>query len=142
MAKYNVGDIVKALRESKGMVYVAARKVGCAPNTIYNYAKKHASVQNEINNQRGLMVDAAEMALYKALVNGEAWAVSLTLKTIGKSRGYVEKLVIEHNVPPGLVNSVIKAAAAAGVDPSQLFEDMLNEIARQSVDAGHEVDSE
>lgn len=89
--KYKAHDIVEALNASKGMVYVAARQLNCSANTIYSYAKQYPEVQEAIDQQRGLMVDTAELALWKALQAGEAWAVSLTLKTLGKQRGYVER---------------------------------------------------
>ncbi|GAF82478.1 unnamed protein product [marine sediment metagenome] len=89
--KYSVKKMVIAIKESKGMIYVAARKMGCAANTIYNYAAEYEEVQRAIDEERGMMVDTAELALWKALQNGEAWAISLTLKTLGKKRGYVER---------------------------------------------------
>ena len=108
--KYKVSDMVQAIRESKGMVYVAARKLGCAANTVYNYAERHPTVQEAIDQERGLLVDTAELALWKALQNGEGWAVSLTLKTLGKERGYVERTQTEVSGKDGgaLVISVVK----------------------------------
>jgi len=97
--KYSTKTMIEAIHESKGMIYVAARKLGCAANTIYNYANEDEEVQRAINEERGLMIDTAELALWKALQNGEAWAVSLTLKTIGKDRGYTERY--EHTGPDG-----------------------------------------
>jgi hypothetical protein len=91
VAKYRIEDVIAALEQSKGMIYVAARKMGCSPQTIYNYAKRYPTVQQAIDCERGLMVDNAELALWKAIQNGEGWAISLTLKTIGKERGYVER---------------------------------------------------
>jgi hypothetical protein len=37
------------------------------------------------------MVDNAESALNRSVLSGEAWAVCFTLKTQGKSRGYIER---------------------------------------------------
>lgn len=108
--KYKVSDMIQAIHESKGMVYVAARKLGCAAGTIYNYAERHSTVQEAIDQERGLLVDTAELALWKALQNGEGWAVSLTLKTLGKDRGYVERQEMRHAGEDGgaLVISVVK----------------------------------
>lgn len=89
--RYTKKEIIAALVASKGMVYVAARKLNCVAQTIYNYAEKYPEVKQVMQQERGLMVDIAEIALYKALQNGEPWAVSLTLKTIGKDRGYTER---------------------------------------------------
>jgi hypothetical protein len=89
--KYTKKEIIAALIETKGMVYVAARKIGCAANTIYNFAEKYPEVKQAMKQERGLMVDMAELHLHKAVTKGEPWAVSLTLKTIGKDRGYTER---------------------------------------------------
>lgn len=89
--KYTPEEIAAALTASKGMIYVAARAIGCAPNTIYAYAKRYKIVREAMELERGIMVDTAELALWKALQAGEAWAISLTLKTLGKDRGYVER---------------------------------------------------
>lgn len=89
--KFTQQQVVAALNNSKGMVYVAARQLGCSANTIYNYAKRYPAVKETIEAERGLMVDTAELALWKAIQAGEGWAISLTLKTLGKQRGYVER---------------------------------------------------
>lgn len=89
--KYTAQQMIDALIASKGMVYVAARALGCTAQTVYNYIDRYPSVAEACKQERGMMVDTAELALWKALQAGEAWAVSLTLKTIGKDRGYVER---------------------------------------------------
>ena len=90
-------QIIDALRETKGMVYIAAEKLGVSHTTIYNYAKRYKAVQQAIDEQRGKVTDVAELALYRAIQAGEAWAVTFYLKTIGRTRGYVEKQEIEHS---------------------------------------------
>lgn len=79
------------------MIYLAARKLGCSPTTVYTYAKRYASVQEAINEQRGHFVDTCELALNRAVLNGEGWAVCFALKTLGKDRGYVERHQLEHS---------------------------------------------
>lgn len=109
--KFTASDVVDALRASKGMVYVAARALDCSANTIYNYAKRYATVQEAINQERGMMVDTAELALWKAIQNGEGWAISLTLKTLGKSRGYVERSEITGSDGSELIVRVVRESS-------------------------------
>jgi hypothetical protein len=90
--KWTAKEMITALKEAQGMIYVAARKLGCDPKTVYNYAKRHQSVQDAINNERGEFVDTCELALKRAVLAGEGWAVCFALKTLGKSRGYVERV--------------------------------------------------
>ena len=95
--RYTTQQIIDALKESKGMVYVAARRLNCDPTTVYNYAKRYATVQAAIESERGHFVDTAELALNRAVLAGEGWAVCFALKTLGKERGYVERRQIEHS---------------------------------------------
>lgn len=84
-------QIIDALRDVNGMVYLAARKLGCAPNTIYNRMAKSATIKQACEDSRGELVDISEQKLRAAVLNGEPWAIALVLKTLGKQRGYVER---------------------------------------------------
>lgn len=95
--QYKTKDIIRALKETQGMIYLAARRMGCSPTTIYTYAKRYPTVQDAINEHRGHFVDTCELALKRAVVDGEGWAVCFALKTLGKDRGYIEKHQLEHS---------------------------------------------
>jgi len=84
-------QIIDALRDVNGMVYLAARKLGCAPNTIYNRMAKASTIKQACEDSRGELVDISEQKLRAAVLNGEPWAIALVLKTLGKQRGYVER---------------------------------------------------
>jgi transposase-like protein len=89
--RYTTEQIIKALKETNGMIYLAARRLGCTPQTIYNRANRTQIIQQAIEDSRGEIVDLAEQKLRLAILAGEPWAVALTLKTLGKQRGYVER---------------------------------------------------
>lgn len=95
--KFKPGQIIAALKETQGMVYLAAKKLGCDHKTVSNYAKRYPSVQQVIDAERGQFVDTCELALNRAVLAGEGWAVCFALKTLGKERGYVERRQIEHS---------------------------------------------
>ena len=73
------------------MVYLAAKRLGCEAQTIYNYRDRYPAVRAEMEQQGGEVDDAAEMKLYQAIIAGEPWAVQFRLRTKGKGRGYVER---------------------------------------------------
>jgi hypothetical protein len=83
--------IIDCLKETNGLISLAAKRVPCSMTTIYTRARNVAAVQRVIDECRGELVDLGELALRRAVVNGEPWAVSLILKTLGKNRGYVER---------------------------------------------------
>ena len=89
--KYSTEQIIQALKESNGLVSLAARRLGCEPQTIYNRAKRVKSMKEVIENCRSELVDLAEDKLRGQVLAGEGWAVCLVLKTLGKNRGYVER---------------------------------------------------
>ena len=89
--KYTTEQIIDALRAKKGLIYLAAGLLGCAPSTIYRKADHVKAVEDAIKDARGILVDHAEEKLSAAVDAGEPWAVSMVLKTLGKDRGYTER---------------------------------------------------
>ena len=73
------------------MQFLAAKALGCSHDTITHYITRYALVREASQSQRGQMVDEAEMKLLHSIRKGEAWGVTLCLKTLGKDRGYVER---------------------------------------------------
>lgn len=89
--KYTNAQILDAIKSVNGMVYLAARSIGCDPQTIYNRMNKYPTIRQAVDNARGEVVDIAEQKFRQAITNGEPWAVAMALKTLGKNRGYVER---------------------------------------------------
>ena len=73
--KFTQQQVIDALREVKGMVYLAADRLDCDPQTIYNYRDRYPAVKAEMEAQDGKIDDIAEMKLYQAIMAGESWAV-------------------------------------------------------------------
>jgi hypothetical protein len=89
--RYSAKQVEHALTDAKGMMFLAARTLGCSQETVRQYCLKYPSVQAAKDAQRGIMIDTAELKLWQSIQNGEAWGITLCLKTIGKDRGYVER---------------------------------------------------
>jgi hypothetical protein len=99
--RYTTEEIIAALKETNGLISLAAKRLRCVPQTIYTRAQRVQSVRQTIDDCREEMVDYAELALRASVTNKEPWAVSLVLKTLGKKRGYVERIEQEHSGPGG-----------------------------------------
>ena len=89
--KLTAAAVTAAIRDMNGNISAVARRLGVCRQTVYNYIERHPSVKDVLTEARETMIDNAESALYRAVLNGEAWAVCFFLKTQGKSRGYVER---------------------------------------------------
>lgn len=140
MPQYTKQQVIQALQQSKGMVYVAARQLGCTPQTIYNHMKRSPDVQSAIEDARGEAVDVAELKLMQAINKGEAWAIALMLKTQGKDRGYTERLELEHQYVV-IVKQIQEAARNAGLDPAEALNDYYAELSAIGSAAGNRADT-
>lgn len=88
---YDSAEIMGALKACGGKVYLAADRLGCAPQTIKNHMAKNPEMAQYVEDMRTKMVDMAELKFQQAIKNGEHWAIAMALKTLGKDRGYVER---------------------------------------------------
>ncbi len=89
--RYTKEQIATALTRTKGMITLAAQTLGCDPTTVRNYIARFPELQTVLSDERERMSDVAELKLYEAIQARESWAITLYLKTQGKSRGYVER---------------------------------------------------
>jgi len=89
--KLTAEAVTAAIRDMNGNISAVARRLGVCRQTVYNYIERHPSVKDVLAESRETMLDNAESVLYKAVLNGEAWAVCFFLKCQGKSRGYIER---------------------------------------------------
>ncbi len=143
--KYTDQQIITALKKTKGMVYLAAKTIGCEADTIYIRAKKSKKVAAAMKSERGELLDTTELKLYSAIMNGEAWAVQFTLRTIGKERGYSEKVIVSGDPESplkhdhtGTVTTRIEQLAAAFEEAADREETgtVSGDRAGKSVDTG------
>jgi hypothetical protein len=90
--KFTVEQVEAALRASKGLVSTAARALGCDPETVRRYIKRYRRLEKIRDEERATLVDTAESVLEECVIDKQGWAVSLVLKTLGKDRGYTERI--------------------------------------------------
>lgn len=113
--RYTPAQVADALHATKGLVSLAAKRLGCGPDTVRGYIKRHPTVAQALYDEREALVDVGELSLYKAVQAGEPWAVALLLRTLGKGRGYVERAEIS------LVDEAKKLAAELGLSAADLI---------------------
>jgi len=92
--RLNVDMVSNALHETKGAVYMAANRLQCSHQAVYDYINKYESVADIKAFYDGELVDIAELRTRTAVIDGEPWAVKMVLMTKGKARGWVERTEI------------------------------------------------
>ena len=88
---YTSNQISEAIREKHGNISAAARYLGCSRNTIARYIERYPTLKSVYEEERETLIDFAENQLFQQVKEGNITAIIFTLKTIGKSRGYVER---------------------------------------------------
>lgn len=96
--KFTNAQAADAIREARGLMSVAARRLGVTRQALYLRLQKAPYLRETLSEAREFTADVAEAALFRAIENGEAWAVCFFLKCQAKSRGYIEKLEVRQDV--------------------------------------------
>ena len=89
--RLNKKMVVDALNETKGAVYLAAKKLDCSHTAIYDYINKYPDIAGLKEYYDEEVTDMAVLKLRNAVISGDQWAIKYQLSTKGKSRGYVER---------------------------------------------------
>jgi predicted transcriptional regulator len=89
--KYTTQQVIAALKRRHGVQTLAAKDLDCTRQTVSNYIKRHPTVRAAWEESRDEFIDLAESKLMEKVSAGEWPAIAFTLKTIGHTRGYVEK---------------------------------------------------
>lgn len=83
--------IIEAIRETKGLLTLAARKAGVTYWTLWDYGKRYPEVREAIDEAKESVLDFAEGKLYEQIKAGNIAAIIFFLKTKGKGRGFIER---------------------------------------------------
>lgn len=86
-----VAQIANALEKKDGNVTEAAKALKVTRQTLHLHIKDDETLQEVLVNARESVVDLAESEARKQIKLGNTAMIIFTLKTLGKSRGYVER---------------------------------------------------
>ena len=95
--RYTPEEVAAALTETRGLVTLAAKRLGISRQAVNARIKNSKLVRDALIDAREAQLDRTELALFNQIDAGEGWAVIWYLKTLGKGRGYVERVA---DAPP------------------------------------------
>jgi hypothetical protein len=95
MARLTEAKVAEQIGKLRGNLAAVARAFGVARQSVASYVDRRPALQVALREAREEMKDNAESSLYRAVIEGEAWAVCFYLKTQAKDRGYVEKVEVD-----------------------------------------------
>lgn len=87
----SASDAANAIKEAKGFVTHAAKRLGISRVQLHRIINKHATVKEALIDAREEMKDFAESKLYQGIDDGNPTLIIFYAKTQMKDRGYVER---------------------------------------------------
>lgn len=89
---------IETFKKTFGNVSQTCKVLELDRSTYYKWLKEDEDFKNEIESvePKELFLDFTESKLVEKINTGDTTAIIFTLKTKGKSRGYIERKEIEH----------------------------------------------
>lgn len=84
-------QIEAAVRASGGNITQAAYSLGVTRGALYKRMKAMPEIWDVVTHERESIADLAESTLRQNIEKGDVASTIFALKTLGKSRGYVER---------------------------------------------------
>ena len=90
-------EAAQAIRDAKGFVTIAARRLNITREHLYTLIKRHPTVKEALTDAREEMKDFSEGKLFSNINEGKEASIFFHLKYQARDRGYgVERQEIEH----------------------------------------------
>jgi hypothetical protein len=84
-------QVIDAIKEARGLLSIAAQRLGCHPETVRNYMAEYPEVAKARHEAREMQKDVTESKLLGLIDDADLAAVKYYLSTQAKDRGYVER---------------------------------------------------
>lgn len=98
MPRFTDKQAIKALTDARGLVSVAAKRLDCSRQALYQRIKNNPRIAEAKDDAREMTGDLAEAKLIEAINDGQAWAIKYFLTCQMKHRGYVERTEVQSDV--------------------------------------------
>lgn len=84
-------NVIPALLEARGMVYIAARRMGVDPSGVYRLIRNNKQIAAAWEAIKGETLDTVELKLWQKIMADDLQAITFFLRTKGRERGYTER---------------------------------------------------
>lgn len=124
--KVSKARLLRAITKHRGLITVIAESLKVDDTTIYNYMKADPEIKQAVEDSREAATNYVESKLFQQIDEGNIAAIIFYLKTMGKKRGYVER--IEINDRTAAEDRAKEIAEARGLNSARILsiaEDIL-----------------
>lgn len=134
---YFMPDVLAALRQTEANISECAQLLGRTRSSVRDFIFANLEALNEYNEQRDILVDKAEQALFEVgLLGRDPATLRFICSTLGKDRGYTPK--IEHT---GADNKPLAFEVHFTAEPPKSTEQKQEDSIGQLLSDGISLDS-
>lgn len=95
--KATKSEIIKSIERNGGIMSYIAEDFGLTIRRIQQRVAADEDLREAVKQARETLIDEAEAGLRAAVKEGKAWAIKLTLCTLGRHRGFTQRVEVETN---------------------------------------------
>jgi predicted transcriptional regulator len=125
MKRPSVETIKNTISQAMGNLTIVAKSLGVSRTAVFNWVQEY-ELKGIVEEARENRLDFVESALDNLIKKGDTAAIIFFLKTQGRSRGYSEKVDVEHTGKDG---------GAIQFDVKQMTTDELRKIISSARDS-------
>jgi predicted transcriptional regulator len=100
MKRPSVETIKNTISQAMGNLTIVAKSLGVSRTAVFNWVQEY-ELKGIVEEARENRLDFVESALDNLIKKGDTAAIIFFLKTQGRSRGYSEKVDVEHTGKDG-----------------------------------------
>jgi hypothetical protein len=135
-SRFAKGKILKAIKDSGGIISNIAEKLRCDWHTANKYANLYEETRLALEAETEAMIDNAENALHNLISAGDGFMIRYYLSTKGKRRGYVERVEKDITTNGNDINGTQLIFSPTPLSPKDI-EDIKNlQSGKGSADTG------
>jgi len=99
-------ETLNALKGSGGIMSTVAKRLECDWHTAERYVNLWESTKQAFKDERETILDMAESTILTGIKDGDLGSARWMLATLGKNRGYTEKVEMEHSGSVVIIDDV------------------------------------
>jgi len=90
--------LISELEKNRGLISISCKKVGINRSTYYDWYNKYPDFKKAADEVIELTIDNVESKLHENIDDGCKDSIKFYLSTKAKSRGYIQRQEISHDV--------------------------------------------
>ena len=118
-------EFIRIFKANACNIKATCEAFGIDRSTYYDWMAKYQAFNSSVEEAKEGLIDDAESALLRNILEGNVTAQIFFLKTKGRERGYIEHHNIDHTTKGKEINSGLKEISDLAYDDLQRIKEIV-----------------